>query len=279
MHAAPPLQRHVPVVHVSPAPQSRPQPPQFVTSVLVFTQPPSPGQQVFDPLQRSPPSQRQLHGPVPKHVSLPPHASPQSEQFVTVPSGRHEPLQQRWPGQAVPRPTPPSDPPQAQAPAALHDSLTPHVAPQAPQLLVENGISQYGEPTVQSRRRGLQEHARAVQAALAPQSLPHAPQFVLVSMLTSHPFDGTPSQSAQPSSQVWITQRPLVLQRGVAWARLHRSPQEAQFITVPSGVSHPSESLPLQSATPVPQAAISQTRPMHVAVAPDRLQVIPHPLQ
>ena len=134
--AAPPSQRQAEPMQVSPLSQVTPQPPQLLASVAVLTQPP--GQQLSMPEQAGPPAQRHE---VPLQVSPVSQVTPQPPQLVTVFKATQLAPQQRWPlthagpvGRVVP--------PQAQSPAALHDSFMPQVVPHAPQFEVEKATSQ-----------------------------------------------------------------------------------------------------------------------------------------
>lgn len=69
--------------------------------------------------------------------------------------------------------------------------------------------------------------------------LPQPPQlFLSFVMLTSHPFDGSPSQSRKPELHETITHEPVV-QEPVAFAGLHCVPHEPQFAFVRVEVSQP----------------------------------------
>lgn len=107
-------------------------------------------------------------------------------------------------------------------------------------------------------------HTPMLQAAAPPEGAghirPHAPQWsTLVLRLTSHPFNGLPSQSAKPGLHRTKRHAPSV-QSLVALARLHARPQAPQWSAlVRVFTSQPSATMPLQSANPAKHARMPQT--------------------
>lgn len=153
--------------------------------------------------------------------------------------------------------------------------------PHVPQFAVE--VSKLtSQPSVGSPLQSakfceqLRPHMPFVQVAieLGPlgQAFPQAPQFITVVVFTSQPLPGVMSQSAHPMSHESTAHIPMT-HASVAFAKLHALLQNAQFCVVPSSVSQPSATSPLQFAVPAPQGLSLQSPFRH---AWNALHVVPH---
>ncbi len=144
-------------------------------------------------------------------------------------------------------------------------SVPEHLRPQAPQL---------NWSLLRSVHVPLQ-HVRPL-----AQTFPQAPQLLLsVRRLVSQPSAGLVLQSANPELQLAITQVPLE-QAMVALAPEQTWPQLPQLLTLLLMlVSQPSAWLPLQSAKPELQPAITQVPLVQAMVALAAEQTWPQPPQ
>ena len=104
---------------------------------------------------------------------------------------------------------------------------------------------------------------------------PQPPQFASVFRGASQPFDATPSQLPYPAAHAPRVQLP-VEQLSAAFGRSQGVPQPPQWVSVVSGASQPLASMPSQLPTPALQALIAQLPEPQVAVAPARVQAVPH---
>jgi len=91
----------------------------------------------------------------------------------------------------------------------------------------------------------------------------------------SHPFASEASRLSQPVSQLAIRQTPVV-HVAVAWARVHATPHEPQFVSVFVAVSHPSAEVALQSANRALQLPMAHVPVAQLGVAFGRVQATPH---
>ena len=149
-----------------------------------------------------------------------------------------------------------------------------HARPQAPQsVLVRSATSHpFAELPSQLPKLALQVIAQVPPEQLAApllllQAFPQDPQFAtFVSVLTSQPFPGWPSQLPKPAEQV-----PRVHVRdeqdSVAFARSHTAPQAPQSPRVPRLASHPLAATPSQSPEPALHARSEHVPLKHVAEA------------
>jgi hypothetical protein len=111
---------------------------------------------------------------------------------------------------------------------------------------------------------------------LVEHALRHAEQFAgSVSVFTSHPFVGDPSQSAHPALQLATVQVPFE-HDGTALAGAHTAPQAPQLFTSRLlFVSHPSVGSPLQSPRGARHVSIRHTPWSHLAAALVKLHTVP----
>jgi hypothetical protein len=134
--------------------------------------------------------------------------------------------------------------------------------------------------TVQLSHPGLHvmPHMPSVQLAtpfMMLQAMPHPPQWLtFVFVLVSHA--GPPgTHSAIGAVHAVVTHWPPEH----SWFAPHVLPHDAQFWIVPSCVSHPSATLPLQLPQPAVHDAIPHAPPVQLGVAWLVLQAMPHPPQ
>jgi hypothetical protein len=157
-----------------------------------------------------------------------------------------------------------------------------HAVPQAPQFaFVSKGASQplaalpsqFPKPD-----RHVMPQAPAVQLGvplLLLQTLPQAPQLdVLVSVLTSQPFEPSPSQLPNPALQALSVQAPDV-HEAEAFESAQATPQAPQLPSVVRLDSQPLPVRPSQLPKPAVHAWSAQTPLKHVADAFEKLQALP----
>ena len=104
---------------------------------------------------------------------------------------------------------------------------------------------------------------------------PQAPQLVRVLRAVSQPLLDSLSQLAKPVEQVPSWQVPE-LQDSLALRRSQVTPQEPQLALELMLVSHPLASVPSQLENPALQLRVEQVPEAQVALALERLQVVPH---
>ena len=211
------------------------------------------------------------------------HPVPQLPQFDVVVSDVSQPSEVM----PLQLPQPPLHVVSAHVPDA-HDSpalgrLQP--VPQVPQS--ESVVSEVSQPLVStlSQLPNPAAHVTSAQLRVAHDSVAfgrlhatsQAPQSVSVSSRVSQPLERVPSQLPNAASHAVSVQVP-VAHDSVAFARLQDVPHEPQFVSVFSGVSHPSARLPLQLAHPASHAS-TQEPLEQVGVAWLVLHALPQPPQ
>jgi hypothetical protein len=239
---------HAPTVHAPAAQpavalgseQGRSHPPQWATVVRVLVSQPL----LAIPSQSpSPAVQARAHTP-PTHVAVPPVVGqrfPQAPQWLTsVRPSRSQPSTAR--------------------PLQSSRSLG-HVSAETPQT-----------PPL---------HTAVAPTGGAGQRPPHRPQFARspIVVFTSHPFTGSPSQSAKPALHAPRTHRPAA-QVAAALAKPQRLPHTPQFIgSAEVATSQPSAASPSQLPKPSRQLTRVQRLAVHPATAPGKAHWLPQDRQ
>ncbi len=225
----------------------RPQTPQLFGSVPVFAQ--------SDPHSVSPAAHPQVP---PEHVRGATHAgAPHDPQWAgSVARFTHVPVALQYVSPAAHAQTP-----------ALHDRGDAHGIPQPPQFA--GSMDAFTQTPPQRMLPGLPPHgtphAPPEQVIPAVHAIPHAPQFAASDpSATSHPLDGTWSQSPNPARHVRThaldTHDATALAPPPGHARAHAPQFSASLARLDS---HPSTAEALQFAKTVPHAARVHTPATH----------------
>jgi hypothetical protein len=243
-----PVSVHVPVAHDS-VPFARlqltPQAPQSVSVVMGVSHP-----SVTSPLQSSHPA---------SHASTQLLTTHEGVALTVLHAASHAP---QWLGsvrrstQLPPHRSSPAAQPVTQPVAGSQIGVaTPQVVVQSPHVAVDERLASQPSLTtpLQSANPGSQlsiaqlpvAHVSAARGS--EQAVPHVPQSDVVRSEVSQPVSGAPSQSSKPTSQLTISQLPVV-HVSVALLREHAIPQPAQSVSDEVNASQPSSSFALQSA-------------------------------
>lgn len=150
--------------------------------------------------------------------------------------------------------------------AVPHDPQSVIVASERSQPLASSPSQFPHEASQLAMRHDPVEHVGVAFARV--HATPHAPQLDAVLSEVSQPFEGTPSQSAQPAAHA-STQAPEVHALPVACATPvgQMLPHAPQLVIAVSDVSHPFAADASQLPQPVSHEAIAHVPVAHVAVA------------
>ncbi len=272
-------------MHVSPSTQPAPHRPQCSSLLRLVSQPSD-----SSALQSARSiSQCKVHAPR-EHTGKAPKGSGQTFPQVPQLSGsrsrfEHVPSQFVRPaGQAGSQLNPSR--PGAQTCPAAHSTPSEHASRAQVAALPETA----SQPSLASPLQSPRPESHATISQVVPahrpeapeglQATPQAPQFKSLSTSdTSQPFEGSPSQSANPSKHS-PRPHPASSQAGRAFGRAsHVSPQAVQFSIVPSSISHPFSASSSQSAKPSSHDSNAQLSAHMTLALGNASQTSPHAAQ